>query len=168
LDNNHIKETEYSVKLGYNIQLPFFTNSVLSMASSRDRIPEAILELRNTLEPLRNKLFKYEYEFSGISSTRELSLLQKDIKEAIISYTKKIYEPDNMLSDSIRLMISLVTNPNEYLGKIFNPKYSLENDFPILFGNSNYKLMRNIIKKDNITTNLQYFLTESELKKIRG
>jgi hypothetical protein len=73
-----------------------------------------------------------------------------------------------MLSDSIRLMISLVTNPNEYLGKIFNPKYSLENDFPILFGNSNYKLMRNIIKKDNITTNLQYFLTESELKKIKG
>jgi len=166
LDDNFIKETEYQVKLGYNIQLPFFTNAVLSIAKNRDNIPDAIIELRDTLEPLRNKLFGYEDEFKGISSNREFSLLQQDIKQAINSYTKKIYEPDTLVSDSIKLLISLVTSPNEYLGKIFNPKYSLENDFPVLFGNSNYKRLRGIIEKDNISTNLEHFLTKEEMKKI--
>lgn len=166
LDNNYIKKTEYVVKLGYDIQLPFFTNAVLSIAKSRDNIPDAIIELRGILEPLRNKLFGYENEFKDISSTREFSLLQQDIKEAIKSYTKKIYEPGNLLSDSIGLIVSLATSPNEYLGKIFNPKYSLENDFPVLFGNSNYKRLRKIVEKDNISTNLEYFLTKEEMKRI--
>jgi len=166
LDDNFIKETEYQVKLGYNIQLPFFTNAVLSIAKNRDNIPDAIIELRDTLEPLRNKLFGYEDEFKGISSNREFSMLQQDIKQAINTYTKKVYEPGTLVSDSIKLLISLVTNPNEYLGKIFNPKYSLENDFPVLFGNSNYKRLRKIIEKDNISTNLEHFLTEEEMKNI--
>jgi hypothetical protein len=166
LDDNYIKQTEFLVKLGYDIQLPFFTNAVLSIAKSRDTIPDAIIELRGVIQPLRNKLFGYENEFRGISSTRELSLLQQDIKEAIKSYTKKIYEPGNLLSDSIGLIVSLATSPNEYLGKIFNPKYSLENDFPVLFGNSNYKRLRKIVEKDNVSTNLEYFLTKEEMKKI--
>lgn len=166
LDNNYIKETEFHVKLGYDIQLPFFTNAVLSIAKNRDNIPNAIIELRGILEPLRNKLFNYENEFKSISSIREQSLLQKEIKEAIKSYTIKIYEPGNLFSDSIGLIVSLATSPNEYLGKIFNSKYSLENDFPVLFGNSNFKRLRKIIEKDNISTNLENFLTKEKIKKI--
>jgi len=166
LDDNYVKATEFTVKLGYQIQLPFFTNSVLSIAKNRDHIPDAIIELRNQLTPLRTKLYAYENEFTGISTTRELTLLQNDIREAILAYTQKIYEPGNVFSDSIRLIISLATNPNEYLGKIVNPKYSIANDFPVLFGNSNYKMMKGLINKDNLSTNISNFLTPEEIKKI--
>jgi len=167
LDDKYVKATEYSVKLGYNIQLPFFTNTVLSMARNRDHIPEAILELRAILEPLRNKLFKYELDFRSISGTRDQAILQKDVKQAIKTYTEKIYDPGNLLSDTVQLVVSLISNPNEYLGKIFNPQYSIGNEFPVLFGNSNYKMMKKLISKDNLNTNIEWFLNEKEMKNIQ-
>lgn len=167
LDDEYVKSTEYSVKLGYNIQLPFFTNTVLSMAKNRDHIPEAILELRAILEPLRNKLFKYEIDFRSTSGTRDQAILQKDVKQAIKTYTEKIYDPGNLLSDTVQLIVSLISNPNEYLGKIFNPQYSIGNEFPVLFGNSNYKMMKRLISKDNLNTNIEWFLNEKEMKNIQ-
>lgn len=168
LDSNFAKETEYTVKLGYGIQLPFFTNAVLSIAKNRDNIHDAVLELRAELSLLRKQLFKYEKDFRGISNQRELSLLQQDVKESILALTKKIYEPNTLISDTINLIISFVTNPNEYYGKVFNPRYSLKNDFPVLFGNANYKRLRNLLKNDNISTNIEYFLTDEEMKRVKA
>jgi hypothetical protein len=168
LDESFKSETKYTVSHGYDIPLPFFTNAIFSIAKNRDDIPNAIKELRGILEPLRVKLFNYEYEIKGISSTREISLLQRDIKEAINSYTKKIYDPGNMFSDMVRMFISIKKNPNEIIGKMFNPKYSISNDFPILFGDSNYKRMRKIISMDNISTNIEHFLTPQEIQRMKN
>tara|TARA_R110001606_G_scaffold396871_1_gene571876 strand:+ start:279 stop:1409 length:1131 start_codon:yes stop_codon:yes gene_type:complete len=167
LDKNYKNATEYIVKYGYKIPLPFFSNAIFSIAKNRDDIPNAIAKLRNDMEPLRNKLFHYESQFNNsISSTRDLAMLQKDIESTINSYTQKIYEPGNIFNDTIRLGISLAKNPNEMLGKMFNPHYTLNKDYPFLFGESNYKRMKNIISKENISTNIEHILTPQEIKNI--
>jgi hypothetical protein len=51
---------------------------------------------------------------------------------------------------------------------MFNPKYSISNDFPILFGDSNYKRMRKIISMDNISTNIEHFLTPQEIQRMKN
>ena len=168
LDFNFSEKTKYEVKYGYNIALPFFSNAVFSIAKGRDDIPNAILELRNDLEPLRNKLHNFELQFKGIKSTRELALLSKGIESTIDSYTKNIYEAGTKLSDMIRLGISLFSNPNETIGKIFNPQYSLNNDYPVLFGESNYHRMKRIISKENINSNIEHILSKTEMEKIKA
>jgi len=166
LDTSHLKNTEYSVKLGYNIELPFFTNALFSIAKSRDHIPEAILELRATVAPLRSKLYSYEVEFQSIKSEKELSLVQRDVQAAIKSLTENIYEPSSLFFDSVNLMVNLVKSPHKLAANMFNSAYRLENDYPVLFGSSNYKIMKKLISKDNLSTNIENFLTKEEIKKI--
>ncbi len=118
---------------------------------------------------MNKHIVKYESKsLSRSTYAGEFAMLQKDIEAAIDSYTRKIYEPDSKFSDMIRMSITLVTNPNEMLGKIFNPKYSLHNDYPVLFGDSNFKRMKKIVSMDNISTNIEHFLTQHEIKKLRA
>lgn len=166
LDSHYSDNCSYTVGHGFRIELPFFTNAVLSIAKGRDEIPDAILELRALMSPLRDKLFKYEREFTSIKSSRELALLQSDIKRAIHTMTKKIYEPQSLFSDTVNLIINTVTSPHQLAGKLINPNYSPENEFPVLFGNTNYKLMKGLISMDNINTNIGNFLTEQEISRI--
>lgn len=166
LDINHLKNTEYSIKLGYNIELPFFTNALFSIARNRDHIPEAILELREIVSPLRSKLYSYELEFQSIKSDKELSMIQKDVKAAIKSLTENIYESSSLLNDSVNLIVNLLKSPHKLAANMFNPAYGLDNDYPVLFGSSNYLIMKKLISKDNISTNIENFLTKEEIKKI--
>lgn len=166
LDCNFSENCKYTVRYGYGIELPFFTNAVLSIAKRRDDIPEAIIELRTTLTPLREKLFKYQREFTSIGSPRQLALLQSDIKSAILAITKKIYTPQSLFSDTVNLIVKTVTSPHQLAGKFINPNYSPENEFPVLFGNTNYKLMKGLISMDNINTNISNFLTAQEISRI--
>jgi hypothetical protein len=168
LDLNYSENTKYSYEYGYNIKLPFFTNAVLGMAANRDDIPEAVLQLRDNISPLRHKLFKYELDFKSIKSPKELAMIQSDIENAIKAATKTIYDPTSLFGDSVNLLINLVKNAHQVAGKIFNKNYSLSNDYPVLFGSSNYKLMKKLVSMDNVNTNISNFLTDQEISNLKG
>lgn len=161
-------QTMYTVKAGYEIPLPFFTNTILSIAKNRDDIPNAVMQMRSDLTNLRRQLFKYSTEFKGIKSQLELAILQKDIQAAIKTYSYGLFENATIFSDSVRLLVDIVTKPIETPTKLFNPNFSLGNEYPILFCNSNYKRLRGFIKLDNIHTNITNFLTETEIRNIKS
>jgi len=55
LDSNFSTNCSYTVRHGFRIELPFFTNAVLSIAEGREKIPEAVLELRSMMAPLKRQ-----------------------------------------------------------------------------------------------------------------
>lgn len=160
-------QTSYTVRAGYNIGLPFLTNVILGIAKNRDDIPNAILQLRSELTNLRRQFYQYTNELKGIKSQLELSILQKDVNAAIKTYSYKLFENSSLFSDTVRLIVDMVTKPIETPTKIFNPNFSLSNEYPILFGNSNYKRLRGYLKLDNINTNISNFLTMEEITNIQ-
>lgn len=160
-------QTSYTVLAGYNIELPFFTNAILGIAKNRDDIPNSILQLRSDLTNLRRQLYNYTNELKGIKSQLELSILQKDVNAAIKTYSYRLFENSSFFSDTVRLIVDMATKPIETPTKIFNPNFCISNEYPILFGNSNYKRLRGFLKLDNINTNICNFLNNEEIKNIQ-
>lgn len=166
LDEEWPKAMKYNIQFGYNIPLPFFTNAVLSIAKNRDDIPNAVLELRATMNKFRSQFFNYSLEFKSIKSPQQMANLQKDMEAAIKLYSKGIFENATRASDFVRLAIDAKTKPLELVSKYVNPEYRFRNDYPALFGNSNYHRLKGLLKLDNIKTNIQNFLTKEEIRKL--
>ncbi|MFN3528506.1 MAG: hypothetical protein ACK417_01120 [Bacteroidia bacterium] len=167
LDHEWPKAMQYNIQYGYNIPLPFFTNAILSMAKNRDDIPNAVLELRATMDKFRSQFFNYTLEFRSIKSPQQMANLQKAMDAAVKLYSKSIFDDASLFSDFVRLIIAVAKQPTELVAKLVNPAYRLQNDYPILFANSNYHRLKGLLKLDNINTNIQNFLTEGEIQGIK-
>tara|TARA_B100000809_G_C15103786_1_gene517937 strand:+ start:276 stop:1397 length:1122 start_codon:yes stop_codon:yes gene_type:complete len=166
LDSEFSEVTKYNVKSEYNIALPFFTNSILSIAKNRDDIPNAIIELRGVLTGLRVELCKYEYEFSSISSPIEQANRTKELEKFINSCTVDIYNSGSRFSSGMSLLfdnLSIV----KLISTLFKGEATGDKLDSVLFRNSNHKVMKGLVSRDNISTNITNFLGASEISKLR-
>lgn len=149
-----------------NIQLPPLISIVLSRASSRDSIPEAITSLREELSDMRKEILRFNHMISGAYNQVELEKECKRISQSFDAiFAASRYEGSNVIYPLLKLY-NAFTKPISELIKLLNPNFTP--DDPRILANRTLtgRMFSNLLITDSMHSLVSHFFTKTEIKSL--
>jgi hypothetical protein len=147
-----------------NILLPPLLSIVLTRAKSRDSIPEAIVELRDELQVVRNEIESFNSMISGAYNQVELEKECKRVSESFESaFSASRYDGSKVIFPLLKLREAL-TKPFHVLRGIFDPNFVPHDPRIVANRTLTGKMFSNLLITDSMHSLLTHYFTSSEIK----
>ena len=150
----------------FDIHLPPLLSIVLTRASSRDSIPEAIESLREELNPIRIELLDFNNMITGSYNQVELENKCKIITqsfEAIFSASR--YQGSTVIYPLLKLYKTM-KKPLDELMKKFNPNFVPEDPRTVANRTLTGKMLSNLLITDSMHSLVSHYFTKAEIRNL--
>lgn len=149
-----------------NIQLPPLMSIILTEATSRETIPDAMLSLRDKLQDIRKEILTFNQMITGSYNQIELEAECKRISESFNSiFAASRYDGSKVIFPLLKLYKFFKSPFNELL-KTYNPNYTPTDPRVLANRTLTGKMFSELLITDSMHSLVSHFFTQAEVRSL--